>query len=304
MLHQGLAFKGFSVEATDGRIGSVSDFLFDERTWALRWLVVETGGWLTDRKLLLHPSVIDKVDTGGRALLVQLTRAQVEKSPGITSDEPVSRQMEDRLQSYYGVDPLWGGAYTYGGNGFGLPLAGSHAALPHSGEDKTDGRGSGEHAAGEHAAGEHVTGEDGAGAIAESAAPADPHLRSLAEVTGYNIAATDGAIGHVASFLIDDETWDIRYLVADTANWWFGRHVLLSPAAVQEINWSLHRLSLKLTCYKIKGSPPWDPTGLLDRAYEKLLHSYYDWPARYLPPVHHVVPAEAAAASAKAEAVS
>ncbi len=250
MLQQGLAFKGFSVEATDGRIGRVSDFLFDETTWKLRWLVVDTGNWLTDRKLLLHPSAIDKVDAPVRALLVKLTRDQVEQSPVIGTDEPVSRQMEHRLNAYYGVDPLWGGAY-YSGGGF--------APLP---------------------AGAEANGGD------SNAAPADPHLRSLGEVTGYDVEASDGAIGHIDSFLIDDTSWDIRYLVADTANWWFGRHVLLSPAAVQAIDWGQHTLRLNLTCYKIKGSPAWEPTGLLDRAYERLLQAYYEWPAKHMQAGH------------------
>jgi len=263
-----LAFKGFSVEATDGRVGSVSDFLFDETTWKLRWLVVDTGNWLTDRKLLLHPSAIDRVDAPERALLVRLTRDQVEKSPGIGTDEPVSRQMEHRLNSYYGVNPLWGGAY-YGGIGFDPLLNRAEA----------DGRDS-------------------------TAAPADAHLFSLGDVAGYNIEASDGPIGHVERFLIDDQSWDIRYLVADTANWWFGRHVLLSPAAVQAIDWDRHTLSLNLTCYKIKGSPPWDRTGLLDRAYERLLRAYYDWPGKQLPPAHQAIPAELPVTASRVEVLS
>lgn len=267
MLHQGLAFKGFPVEATDGRIGSVSDFLFDETTWKLRWLVVDTGNWLTDRKLLLHPSAIDKADIQERALLVKLTRDQVEKSPIFESDEPFSRQAEQRLKSYYSVDPLWSGAYRFG-NGFAPPLTGAEGGS-----------------------------EDSA------SAPADTHLRSLAEVTGYTIEASDGGIGHVDSFLIDDQSWDVRYLVADTANWWFGRHVLLSPSAVTMINWGLHSLTLNLTRYKIKGSPPWAATGLLDRAYEALLHAYYDWPAKYLPATQKAAPLSPVAA-AKVEVAS
>jgi uncharacterized protein YrrD len=254
MLHPGLAFKGYSVEASDGRIGTVSDFLFDDTTWKLRWLVIDTGGWLQERKLLLHPSSIEKADAKAGALLVKLTRAQVESSPNLASDEPVSRQMEHGLYGYYGIDPLWGGAY-YGGNAIAQPVAAPHF-------DATD----------------VVPGLRGAHL------PGDPHLRSLAEVTGYNIHATDGAIGHVESFLIDDESWDIRYLVADTRNWWFGQHVLLSPAAVQAIAWDLHKVDLNLTCYKIKGSPPWDATSLLDRAYEQILQAYYEWPTRLLAP--------------------
>ncbi len=258
MLYQGLAFKGFSIEASDGKIGIVSDFLFDDTTWKLRWLVVDTGTWLKDRKVLLHPSAIDKADMSVEALLVKLTRDQVEKSPSIAQNEPVSRQMEYRLYGYYGVDPLWGGAY-YGGNSIAQPMAGPL-----------------------------FVGADDAAALHESRGAGDAHLYSLEEVTGYNIHASDGDIGHIESFLIDDENWGIRYLVVDTRNWWFGRHVLLSPAAVQHIEWNLHKINLNLTCYKIKGSPPWNPTGLLDRAYEQLLQAYYAWPARLLPEYHPI----------------
>jgi len=265
MLHQGLAFKGFSIEATDGRIGTVSDFLFDDSTWKLRWLVVDTGNWLNDRKILIHPSAIDKADVPVKALLVKLTREQVEKSPSIATDEPVSLQMEYGLYGYYGVDPLWGQGY-YGGNAIAKPVA-----APDFRE------------------------ADVTAALGQSHRPGDPHLRSLAEVTGYNIHATDGEIGHIESFLIDDDGWDIRYLVANTRNWWFGRHVLLSPASVATIAWDQRKVDLNLTCYKIKGSPPWDPTSLLDRAYEQVLHAYYQWPAKVFPAKHgNEVPVAAA----------
>jgi hypothetical protein len=273
MLHQGLAFKGFSIEASDGKIGTVSDFLFDDTTWKLRWLVVDTGNWLKDRKVLLHPSAIEKADLAVQALLVKLTRDQVESSPSIATDEPVSLQMEYGLYGYYGVDPMWGGGY-YGGNAIAKPISAPD-----------------------------VAGSDVTAALLGGTSHADKHLRSLAEVTGYGIHASDGEMGHVSSFLIDDQTWDIRYLVADTRNWWFGRHVLLSPAAVQAIAWDLHKIDLNLTGYTIKGSPPWDATGLLDRAYEHMLQAYYKWPDRFFP-VHHAEAAPVAPARPVLEAAA
>jgi hypothetical protein len=270
MLHQGLAFKGFSIEATDGKIGTVSDFLFDDETWKLRWLVVDTGSWLKARKVLLHPSAIDKADVPVQALLVKLTRDQVEKSPSIANDEPVSLQMEYSLYGYYGVDPLWGGGY-YGSNAIASPMA-----APRYNEAEV------------------------ASSLRDTHGPHDRHLRSLLEVSGYNIHASDGEMGHVAGFLIDDESWDIRYLVADTRNWWFGRHVLLSPASVREISWETHQVDLNLTCYKIKGSPPWEPTSILDRAYEQVLQAYYKWPEKFIPTRQGIDPAAAPPVAAEA----
>jgi hypothetical protein len=249
MLQQGSALNGFAIEATNGGLGSVSDLLFDDTTWKLRWLVVNTGNWLDDRKILLHPTSIEKIDVPGRTLLVNLTMDQVEKSPGIATDEPVSKQMEYNL---------------YGYNEIAQPL--SAPAL---------------------------VGGDRAAELGSFHQKGDPHLRSLKEVTGYDIHASDGRIGHVETFLYDDSTWDIRYLVADTANWWFGKHVLLSPSSVREIAWETHEVFLNLTGYKIKGSPPWDSTSLLDRAYEQLLGTYYGWPDRMVS-ARHTAPADPA----------
>lgn len=115
MLLVGSALKRYATEASDGRIGTVSDLLVDDRTWKLRCLVVDTGGWLTGRKVLLHPSAIRHIDPARQALPVSLTKAQVEDSPDILSDEPVPQQMETNLYSHCGLDPLWSGQHLGAG---------------------------------------------------------------------------------------------------------------------------------------------------------------------------------------------
>ena len=65
----------------------------------------------------------------------------------------------------------------------------------------------------------------------------DPHLRSSAAVTGYHIQATDGDIGHVEDFLLDDRSWTIRFMVVDTTNWWAGEKVLIAPAWIERVDW-------------------------------------------------------------------
>lgn len=250
MQRLGTAFNGFTIEASDGKVGNVRDFLFDDHTWMLRWLVVDTGTWLSGRKILIHPSSLHRPDMEGRAFEAALTREQVEKSPDIQRNEPVSQQMERNLYGYYGYNPSWGGGF-YAGDAGAYPV---RTAL-------------------------HVSDPAPQGPAGTPAEPtnADPHLRSVAEVKGYDIRAIDGEVGHLEDFLIDDEDWSIRYLVIDTRNWWFGKHVVVSPGAIKEINWAERFIRLDLTCYKIKGSPPWDQTGLIDRAYEALLHTYYGW---------------------------
>ncbi len=254
MMLVGSALKGYAIEATDGWIGTVSDFLFDERTWKIRWMVVDTGPWLTGRKLLLHPSAIGAVDYEHEALPVRLTKAQVKASPDILTDEPVSRQMQENLYGYYGWDPLWGGGDYFGagpyslGPSFSPRLYGSDPELLE--------------------APRAAAGNDGG----------DPHLRSLAAVNGYHIRAKDGSIGHIENFLVDDTSWGIRYLIVDTRNWWPGQHVLMSPYAVREISWSKREVSLDVTREQVKYSPAWDPMEAVEKPFEQRLHGHYGWP--------------------------
>lgn len=249
------ALKRMSIEAEDGGIGTVNDFLFDDRTWKLRWMVVDTGTWLTGRKVLVHPSAIGQLDYDRGQLPVRLSRLQVRDSPDILQDQPVSRGMQDNLYGYYGWDPLWGGGNYLGGPlGNGLGWAGGPTAEGNEGAALE------------------------AGSVASRSDAADPHLRSMAAVTGYRLLATDGAIGHVENFMLESDNWGIRYLVADTRNWWPGKHVLLSPYAVKSIDWANREAVLDISRDQVKGSPPWNPEQAIDRAYEEGLHGYYGWP--------------------------
>lgn len=245
MLRAGNTLKGYAIAAQDGTIGTVSDFLFDDQSWKLRWLVVDTGNWLSGRKVLLHPSAIMAVNAEDNTLTLRLTKARIQSSPGLSWDQPVSRQMEASLYTHYGWDPYWGGGYM--GQGFG--------AIP---RDLIE-----------------VRAQDG---IDLSTDLADPHLRSIAAVTGYRLRATDGGIGHIQDFLIEDRYWRIGYLLADTSNWWFGQHVMLSPYAVREINWGDQEVLLDVTREKVKASPPWSAEDELDEPYEQRLHQHYGWP--------------------------
>jgi sporulation protein YlmC with PRC-barrel domain len=251
MLEVGSALKGYAIEASDGRIGTVDDFLFDDRTWKIRWLVVDTGSWLTGRKVLIHPSAIGRADYERRQLSVSLTKSQVKGSPDLLQDQPVSQQMERSLYDYYGWDPYWGDNY-FGMGSMVSPLSPS----PYFTET----------ASRENAA------------IVLGLNDGDPHLRSIAAVSGYHIHASNGQVGHVENFLIDDATWGIRYLIIDTRNWWPGVHVLMSPYAVREINWSKHQVRLDVSREQVKSGPLWNPVDIIDQTYEKRLHSHYDWP--------------------------
>jgi hypothetical protein len=248
------ALKGSAIEASDGRIGTVSDFLFDDASWRVRWFVVDCGTWLTGRKVLIHPSAISLADLEQHRLPVTLTKAQVEKSPELADDQPVSQQMENQLYTYYGWDPLWGGPYLSEPPG---AIAWPYMAPPYFGlgldTDEPHGK-------------------------SVRLQGADPHVRSVNEVVGYHLHAVDGEIGHIENFMIDDADWSIHYFIVDTRNWWFGKRVLISPLAVKSIEWFDRHVELDVSREQIESSPPWDPLEAFTQVYAKQLHKHYGWP--------------------------
>jgi hypothetical protein len=245
--------KGYAIEASDGRIGTVSDFLFDDQTWKMRWLVADVGTWWTGHKVLIHPSAVDGVDHERRALGLSLTKERIKGSPDAREDEPVSRQIEYNLHSYYGWAPLWAENSYFGAGAMSVPLM-SPPLFGGFVEREAAGVGAG-------------------------ADEGDPHLRSITAVTGCHLHASDGSIGHLENFMVDDATWIIEYLIVDTKNWWLGKHVLISPHAVKDISYLDHEIRLRVTRDQVKGSPPWDPMSKIELAYQRRLHGHYDWPA-------------------------
>jgi hypothetical protein len=249
MLWHASAINGYAIAASDGPIGTVSDFLFDDASWLVRWLVVDTGNWLSGRKVLLPPSVLGLLDAKGQEVSVKLTKQQVKESPEIDTDRPVSRQMETNVYDYYGWSPYWGSGFYMGGYGY-MPSSG--AASPYLGARRRD--------------------EE----IAEAQASRDDaHLRSVETVTGYHIHASDGEIGHVEGFLVDDADWSIHYLIVDTRNWWPGKKVLISPRSAREIDWTDKLVNLDVDRQRVKDGPAYDPSITVDRAYDEKLLTYY-----------------------------
>jgi sporulation protein YlmC with PRC-barrel domain len=245
------ALKGYAIEASDGTLGTVSDLLFDDRTWNVRWLVVNTGNWMTGRKVLIHPSAIGEADYDRQQLPIRLTKVQITQGPEILDVQPVSKQLEDHLYHHHGWDPHWGRRSFFAAGASGAP-ASPQMALAGA-----------------------AVGE--AAEIESRLNDGDPHLQSTAAFVGYRIQANDGEIGHVENVLFDDVRWEVRYLVIDTQNWWLGKHVLVSPYSVREIEWSDKHIRLDLGREQIKDSPPWDPEEIIDQAYEEKLHSHYGW---------------------------
>jgi hypothetical protein len=108
--------------------------------------------------------------------------------------------------------------------------------------------------------------------------PADIHLRSSKELRGYHIHGTDGPIGHVDDFITDDTSWQVRYLVVDTGNWWAGKRVLVSPQWARHVSWHDRKVDVDMSRSAISKSPEWNATDAVNRAYEERLYDYYGRP--------------------------
>jgi len=249
MLIEASDIKGFTIAATDGDIGTVTDFLFDDESWTLRWIVVETGSWLSGRKVLLPVSVLGHPDTAARSFPVRLTMASVKDSPALDTHKPVSRQHEERMYGYYNMSPYWGNGFYMGGyGGWSAGMSETHYADARQRQDRLS---------------------------AQQHRDDDLHLRSIGAVTGYNLQATDGPIGHVEGFLIDDTDWTIHFLTVDTRNWWPGKHVLISPRSATDILWSENLVNLDVDRQTVEDSPAYDPSVPVDAAFEARMARHY-----------------------------
>ena len=94
--------EGYAIRATDGTIGHVRDFYFDDEPWVIRYFIIDTGAWLWSRKALLSPIAIGHPNWSERALFVSVTKAQAKDRPDIDAELPVSSQHEIRRLRYYG----------------------------------------------------------------------------------------------------------------------------------------------------------------------------------------------------------
>ena len=261
MLRNLTDLQGYALRATDGNIGTIKDFYFDDDRWTVRYLIVETGSWLASREVLISPFSIGTPDHDERVLPVSITREQVKNSPDINTDKPVSRQHEMDYLGYYGYPAYWDSVGIWGAGtlpGMMLPEAGMAPPMAPSGVGVLE-------AERTIAAEQAVRHRDD-----------DPHLRSCKAVGGYHIKAQDGEIGHVQGFIVDEASWAIRYLVVDTSNWWMGHQVLVAPQWIQEVSWSDQVVAVKMTREAIRNAPEWDSALPPDRAQEADIHRHYD----------------------------
>ena len=216
------------LDALDGDIGSVHDLYFDDQTWSVRYLVVDTGKWLPGRKALVSPEAIVKPWHHQAAIAVKLTMEQIRSSPDIDTAMPVSRVAEELLHRHYQWTPYWDSTI--------VPIP-PMPPPPHPltvEEDRQE-----------------------AGQAAESLV--DVRLRSANELAGYHVKAGDGDVGHVQDLLLDDDLSRILFLVVETKGWLFGKKVLAGTSWISRVDWATSTVHVDANRQALKNAQEYNP---------------------------------------------
>lgn len=233
---------GYKIDGRDeSNIGKVKDFLFDDAKWTVRYLVADTGSWLSSHQVLISPMSLLQPNIGESpsSIPTKLTKGEIEDAPRLVEDGPVSRRYEMAHARFHGLHPYWVGPATF-------PIGNAGPTVDEMKRYEAE-----------------LTDIDRC------------HVRSAKAVTGYAIQAKDSEVGHVKDFIIDTVSWMIDWMVVDTRNWLPGRKVMISPRSVTNIDWKTRQAKVELTEEQIKASPPFDPNEPVNDDYGQGLFDYY-----------------------------
>lgn len=235
-----------SIQAQDGEIGRCKDLLVDDRYWYVRYLVADTRKWLPGRDVLISPIALGKLELGRAKIPVKMTRDQIESSPPLEEDAPVSRRYERQYFDHFGWPPYWSGLEPWGE----VPYPDMAFNMQQKFRDEEE--------------------ED----------PEKSHLRSLKELTGYSVTAQGEDIGALHECMVNVRRWVIRYLIVDISKWYElkGRKVLIIPQCITDIDWRQKVISTSIAAQEVKNCPQYDLESPLERDFELVLHDYYGWP--------------------------
>ncbi len=246
MLRNAREIMGYALEAQDGDVGHCKDFLLDDELWTVRYMVADTGTWLPGRKILISPGSLDEPDWASRHFPIRLTKQEMEDSPELDEDAPVSRQYEIHWSKHHGCPYYWSGDGLWGSAPYPTFFWDQNLEEPEDSDETHE--------------------------------PGDSHLRSVSEMTSYVIHAEDGQIGHVEDFIIDDVTWTTQYMVVDTCEWLPGKKVLVPTEWINSVCFDRGEIEVALTRKTIEDCPKYDPDTPVNRRYEERLYDYHGRP--------------------------
>ena len=217
---------GLSLSATDGEAGKIEEIYFDDRSWEIRYLVVKTGHWLSGRKVLISPLAFDRSPWDGRTFPVNLTKNQILNSPEMDTNRPLSVQDTRSLNEYY----RW---QQFIDNGFYAPM---HCDQPDLTEKPSI----------------HCPSAD------------NFHLRSTRETRGFRIHAKDGEIGFVSGFIVENESWEIVYLLVVAKSIFGDQKILISVQDIRKIKWTESKIYLDISVKAVEQCRTFDGSRIIN----------------------------------------
>ena len=238
-LYRADKLSGYELRGIDGNIGTVKEFYFDDSHWTIRYIVADTGNWLNGRQVLISPHSLGAVNNEEEYIDVNLTEKQMADSPTFEIGQTVSRQFEYEYNTHYGLPTYWNAA----------DMSAAQSNIERNTNMPL-----------ESAPNEQIQ---------------DHQLHNTSDVSGYDIEATDGEIGDVKDFIIEDKTWAIRYLIVDTGGWLPGKKVLIAPQWIERVSWEDSKVFVNLSRDEIEQSPEFTD-GILSRDYEAGLYKHYN----------------------------
>jgi hypothetical protein len=198
---------GASVDAEDGEIGKLIDFLFDDRDWTVKCLVLDAGDRTGYRRMTLPPHLVLEKDWQDRRLTIAGSASdRIENS----SDEPTHADSENSTETETAAIAGWSLLWR--------------RIVKHPRHNIEN---------------SHLLGAEG--------------------VIKYHLHETDGRLGRLVDFLIDEESWKIRFIEADTGAWWPGKRVLIPPERIESIDAAKRVLRLDISRHALKQSLVYHP---------------------------------------------
>jgi hypothetical protein len=229
--------KGTIVRASDGDIGKIIDYYFDDQSWAIRYLVVDVGTLVFGGFALISPISVSDTDWKGHRISLSIDRDRVASSPTTDILRPISRQYEAEYYHYYGYPLYWTGPGIWGAQATPEALIAATPPVTAGGAATPE-------------AAENLVADSQAGGKME-----DSRLRSAKEVAGYHIRATDREVGHLDDYLLDPQTWVIESIVIDTSNWPGGKSVVLAREQIERVDWASRRILVNMTSDEVRNNP-------------------------------------------------
>lgn len=241
--------KSCKIITTDDADGKVKDILFDENTWIIRYIEADFGMTFASRRLLIPRGLLKEVNLKDKAINISLTSDELKNCPKPEDDKPISRIFEEQLNRHYGTDIYWQNPdyNTYGGTSFG----------PYYNTPRIIGTTP------------PIVADDPENKMKTS-------LQNFNEVEGYSIHVSDGKLGHVEDFIVDDNIWQITFLIIDTSSWPWGKKVILPVNQVETIDFGFREARLNLNSETVKNAPEYDSSKLYQDDYGLTLNDYYE----------------------------